>query len=31
MWLKNIWQQLKAIWNFALGALVGGAGVAFYF
>ena len=31
MWLKNVWQRLKAIWNFALGALVGGAGLASYF
>ena len=32
MGLKNAWQRLKMIWNFAFGALVGGAGVvASYF
>jgi hypothetical protein len=31
MKLKNAWQRLRMIWNFALGALVGGAGVASYF
>jgi hypothetical protein len=28
MGLKNAWQRLKMIWNFAVGALIGGAGVA---
>jgi hypothetical protein len=31
MALKNAWQRLKTIWNFAVGALIGGAGVAAYY
>jgi hypothetical protein len=31
MGLKNAWQRLKTIWNFAVGALIGGAGVAAYY
>ena len=30
MGLKNAWQRLK-VWNFAVGALIGGAGVAAYY